>query len=348
MSFCSWRKIFWGASGASTLLGTVALGTVALADYPFRLSETYAVGDQFMHVRLLGTVHLPARDVNGFGLVELSGLAWDEDEGVLLALSDHARVFRLAPVLVDGFLVDVEVLGGFALSDRDARALSGTAADAEGLALANDRNGVHGDTELVVSFERIPRVERFGADGRWEHSYRLPPALARASAYRSPNKGLESVVLHPELGVLTAPEWPTRETDRGWHVIYALDGRQWRFERHRAPNSSLVDLELCEDGSVLTLERSFSSVWQPLVIALRRSPPLANASEGGVLPMRDVAVFNSFEGWRVDNFEGLARHRGMRFFAVSDDNENLLQKTLLLYFELSEGPPDSAAIPDLR
>jgi hypothetical protein len=50
----------------------------------------------------------------------------------------------------------------------------------------------------------------------------------------------------------------------------------------------------------------------------------------------------------VDNFEGLSRHQGAKFFMVSDDNFNALQKTLLVYFELAgmgnpatEGnPPD--------
>jgi hypothetical protein len=33
-------------------------------------------------------------------------------------------------------------------------------------------------------------------------------------------------------------------------------------------------------------------------------------------------------------FEGLTRHRGQRFFMVSDDNRRTLQSTLLVYFEL--------------
>jgi hypothetical protein len=41
-------------------------------------------------------------------------------------------------------------------------------------------------------------------------------------------------------------------------------------------------------------------------------------------------------GHRVDNFEGLSRHRGNHFFMVSDDNDLFVQQTLLLYFELLE------------
>ncbi len=46
-----------------------------------------------------------------------------------------------------------------------------------------------------------------------------------------------------------------------------------------------------------------------------------------------LAVLDSSQGWSVDNFEGLARHRGLKFFMVSDNNFSALQKTLLVYFE---------------
>ena len=49
--------------------------------------------------------------------------------------------------------------------------------------------------------------------------------------------------------------------------------------------------------------------------------------------------FNSKRGWKIDNFESVARHEGNRYFVISDDNENPIQKTLLLYFEIiSDGP----------
>jgi hypothetical protein len=93
-------------------------------------------------------------------------------------------------------------------------------------------------------------------------------------------------------------------------------------------------MEALEDGSLLTLERSFVSIFQPLIVALRRSKPLAAPDASGPLPMRDVAIFNSFKGSRPDNFEGLTRLRGKRFLMVSDDNQSALQQTILVYFEL--------------
>ena len=39
-------------------------------------------------------------------------------------------------------------------------------------------------------------------------------------------------------------------------------------------------------------------------------------------------------GLSLDNFEGLTRHRGQRYFMVSDNNDVFVQRTLLLYFEI--------------
>jgi hypothetical protein len=36
----------------------------------------------------------------------------------------------------------------------------------------------------------------------------------------------------------------------------------------------------------------------------------------------------------MDNFEGLAHHEGNRYFMISDDGRNPLQRTILMYFEI--------------
>ncbi len=52
------------------------------------------------------------------------------------------------------------------------------------------------------------------------------------------------------------------------------------------------------------------------------------------MPVETAVVLDSGKGHQIDNFEGLARHRGNRFFLVSDDNDLFLQRSLLMYFEL--------------
>lgn len=287
-----------------------------------------------MGIRVLDAKRLAFVRVDGLAMVELSGLAWDHDENVLYALSDHGRIFHIRLDLADDKLNEVEFIAAFPLRDPQGRLLRGTSADSEGIALKNHRNGQPGDTELVISFEREPRVQSFTPQGHWQSTFALPETLSNPNGYRSRNKALEGLTIHPRFGVLVAPEWPLQTSGNETLHITALSGGVWTFPRYPAPKSGLVAMEALEDGSLLTLERSFVSIFQPLIVALRRSKPLAAPDASGPLPMRDVAIFNSFKGSRPDNFEGLTRLRGKRFLMVSDDNQSALQQTILVYFEL--------------
>ena len=94
-------------------------------------------------------------------------------------------------------------------------------------------------------------------------------------------------------------------------------------------------LECLPDGDVLVLEREFTPAFLRLVITLRRVQLPAGAAADSRLKSETLAVLDSSQGWRRENFEGLARHRGNRFFMISDDNDTLFQRTLLVYFEIA-------------
>ncbi|MFO1429131.1 MAG: esterase-like activity of phytase family protein [Candidatus Competibacteraceae bacterium] len=299
------------------------------------LSQRVAVGDRYMGIRLLGVLRLPQATVNGLPLRELSGLAWDEDAGLLYAVSDKGMLFHLRPVFSDDRLSDVELITAYPLQGTDGRPLRGAFADAEGLAIINGNNGIPGDSQLVISFEERVRIARYSPDGRWLQDEPLPSPLQNSSAYANPNLALESVTIDPQWGLLTAPERPLRGEAPGSVPIYAQNGRRWLYPLHSAPASSLVAMEALPDGSLLTLERAFVSLLRPFVISLRRTRLLADQT---LLKVENVAVFDTSEGWLLDNFEGLTRQRGRRFLMVSDDNTNPLQSTLLVYFELLPEP----------
>ena len=61
---------------------------------------------------------------------------------------------------------------------------------------------------------------------------------------------------------------------------------------------------------------------------------LANAPANEPLRPESLVTLEPSKGYQIDNFEGIAHHRGARFFLVSDDNDFFLQRTLLLYIEL--------------
>jgi hypothetical protein len=319
----------------AALLGTgLELGACADLDFvavSVPLSRQVAVGDRYMGIRLLGALSLSRQPVNGFSPRGLSGLSWDEDSGLLYALSDEAKLFHLRPVFSADLLVNIEIVSAYALLDARGRALKQPWTDSEGLAIDKGANGKPGDSELIISFERRPRISRYTPTGKWLRDEPLPASLQNPNYYSESNKALEAVTLHDRWGLLTAPERSPRGTSAGYVPIIASD-RAWSYPLYGAPNSSLVAMEALPDGSLLTLERAFVSLFHPLLITLRHTHLAPQSTES--LVVEEVAVFDTSQGWIMDNFEGLTRHRGLRFFMISDDNRSSLQSTLLVYFEL--------------
>lgn len=322
------------ALAAVLLLAATPAGAGEVISTPHAIHDSLVAGDLHQGIRLRGAVELAAAELDGVGVVGLSGLAWDADEGLLYALSDRGRIFHLRPRLEDGMLTAVEGLAGFHLRNANGRYIPRGLADSEGLVALNTDNGVKGDSQLVISFEGQPRIMVFRPDGHWLASYALPLALRLPDNYAHPNRMLEALALVPGRGPLTGPERPFWDEAGEGIRLFDLKGGQWRYPLSDDTDASLVDMEHTGKDALLTLERSFVSPFHPLRIRLRRVDLPLPEGEDAPLAVTDVALFDSHQGWNIDNFEGLARHRGQRYFMVSDDNERAVQKTLLLYFEL--------------
>ncbi|GMQ96431.1 MAG: hypothetical protein BMS9Abin15_0102 [Gammaproteobacteria bacterium] len=330
---CLWIKRF-------SLFVALSTATYVSADdrplgvSPVSINDQYDHGAPYQGIRLHGALKLSQARLNGQILSELSGLAWDDDEQVLYAISDEASVFHLRPKIVNGRLADVELVAAYPLTDFKGRSLRQPDIDSEGLVLKRSNNGVPGDTELVISFEARPRIQGFTPQGRVFREYPLPGRLNNINVYAARNKALESVVVHPVYGLLTAPEIPLDGTPEAVHTIYALSGLSWRFPRDEKNRLALVDLEVLPDGALLVLLRRYSLLFTHWLIDLKRVELLP----GGLTRSTPVARFESGTAWRLDNFEGLAHHRDNFYFMVSDDNGGLLQDTFLVYFEVLDPP----------
>lgn len=335
-------------STLNLLLALLALAPLRLhaADIgrPFALAAALHPGERYMHIRYLGALELSGESIEGYAPHGLSGLAWDADEGLLYAVSDRGYLLHLRPVFAHGRLAGLDFLAAHALRDPQGKPLSGAYADAEGLALRRGANGRRGDSQLFVSFEVHPRIVAYRPDGRYLHSQRLPPQLTDISAYRGRNAALESCTFAPGYGILTAPQLPLRSAPRTGATIYAMDGRRWHFDRLDARDSAIVDLAPAGRGAVLVLERRYRSVFEPLIFNLRLVR-LGLADRQGRAPVEELAQFDNFHGWRLDNFEGLALHRDRRYFMISDDNGSALQRTLLVYFEIEPAAGSPPASP---
>jgi hypothetical protein len=306
---------------------------------PTEISARFRTGDTFMGIRLLGTVRLNNDPVDGFAASELSGLAWDDDEQLLYAVSDNGHLAHLRPRFDGQQLVGVELAATHSLRGKKRKKLVHYLGDAEGLAITNGANGIGGDAELLISFEGTPRVDRYRPDGDLVATVPIPELLREGSRYACRNCQLEAVALDRELGLLLAPQRPLRGQPRNLHAVYDGHHRVWTFPSIAEDHCSVVDLASTTEGGLLVLERRYKNVFSPVIFAIRRlRVDVARHPRGGPLTVEDLAVLNNTEGWSIDNFEGLAHHRANRYFMVSDDNNSALQSTLLVYFEVLEQP----------
>ncbi len=328
----------YGAAGmiaAMLLLCLVTLHVSAGEAVPFRMPDTPETARGTEGIRLLGALDLSSFTTSHNNFAELSGLAWDNDAGVLYAVSDRGVLFALRPAFSAGRLDKVELLGSAALLDPRGRRLRGKHADSEGLVGLHTNNGIANDTLLAVAFERVPRVQVHKPDGTFVRNAAMAPALANAEVYHSPNKGREAIMELPAHGLVVGTEWPLKAGQRHLHQLFAANGASAVIPRLDETNAGLVALEALPDGGFIVVERAHSWLTLSLVVNISRIAPWPADSDAGIaLTKHRVARLDSSLGWYVDNFEGLARHRGNRFFLISDDNGSALQKTLLLYFEL--------------
>lgn len=276
-----------------------------------------------------GRFTIPPVKVSDIRVGELSGLAWDEDEQLLYAVSDRGNVFHLRLKLEGNLILAVEPVHAARLGGNEERRAPRGRFDAEGLTVLNANNGKSGDTELVVAVEgNEPRIIRFSPAGAMLGEISPPAALGERRNFRGGNKGLESVAFHAKHGLMTAPELPVTGQRKNLHTVYAGD-RHWSFAAHPAKDSRLKAIEVLPDGNLLVLERSLTSPTKPLVVSLRYVN-LAICPVGGLCAAEDLAVFSK----SFDNFEGLTSIGNNRFLIVSDHGKEGPGGTTFMLFTL--------------
>lgn len=299
------------------------------------LLDGISPGDYIGRMRFLGMLALPSLTVNGIRFAQLSDLAWDNDEGVLYAISDKGGLFSLRPVFSNEILTGIELLGSARLEERGSdKPARGRRTDAEGMDIRNGRNGRKGDAELMVSFERFPRIIGFRSDGQFLSEYPLPDALKDRTAYQSANRMLEAVCLDPVHGYITVPEVPLNNEPPNLTRLFSGSGKTWPYPVEA--NMRVASIECLGGHNVLILEREFGRIVGRTAITIKHTKlPLLPAS-GAPVHTEMLITMNSAKGFQIDNFEGMTRHRGNRYFLISDDNDLFIQRTLLLYVELPE------------
>lgn len=276
------------------------------------------------NITLSGALTLSSQTVNGDPLMEFSGIAWDQDETVLYALSDRGYFVVLQPLFKQNKLIDVDILAYHKLLDKKGKPVKYKFSDSEGLALINSNNGIRHDTQLIVSFERRSRIIRYSNKGIWQESLSLPNDLTVINNFKSENKSFEALTEHNKLGLIAGSERPLKNQT---HNLFSIPSNQrWSFSPDNAEHGSLVGLTTLGNGNIIALERSFPGIFAGVTNTLHLLKFGESFEQHRLVQFKPAyQLFN-------DNFEGISWHKGNYFFMISDDNDNALQRSLLIYF----------------
>jgi hypothetical protein len=242
-------------------------------------------------------------------LHELSDLVLTANDRIT-AVGDAGILLRARLILdADGRLTGLTDATIERLVDETGQPLAGEAADAEGLAFL--RNG-----DLLVSFEKQPRILRYPSDDGLPRAMPSPRPTFRANA------GMEALTTDPaDSGVYHVG---VEESGDIWTC--RVDGSCTHSQTVRMPEGfSLVAMHRMPGNLTAYLLRAYDpGRGSRITLTIRRGAT-------------QVARMNLARPMTVDNFEGVtsvAKPDGSyRFYLISDDNGAVDQRTLLLAFD---------------
>ncbi len=193
------------------------------------------------------------------------------------------------------------------------------------------------DGRVWIAYENSNSIWRYTPDLRAAQAHRAPPEMRRWTA----NSGAEAMVRLPDGRFLVFSEGAGSVARSSDVLLFDRDPTDARARgsrmSYRLPRGfSVTDAALLGDGQVVTLHRSFSMT--DGVAASVGVVDLSAFVQGAVLSPRILATLRP--PMTVDNMEALVvERRGARTYLwiASDDNFTMLQRTLLMQFELVKG-----------
>jgi len=283
---------------------------------------------KIMGIKILDQKKLVYSKLQGVKFAELSDVTYDATTQTLYFVSDKGLLFSFNAHFSDKIDMLIPVRAA-KLKSKKGKRLKKWKRDSEGMTL-------DGKNRLLISFEGKAKIAWFhknsDAYGKMIRKYRVPKELRETKHYRSKNKSLESLAWHPKYGVLTAAEWPIKKYHKKRQTIYSIYGKKWHFKAEPEAKSGVVAIEVMDDGNVLVMERSYTGIFNPFVVTLKKV--YLDRCRHGTCESKVIIKMNNHEGWNLDNFEGLARVGKHKYVMISDDNKNFFQDTLLVYFEV--------------
>ncbi len=305
----------------------LCLGLLQAGSFPVNITPNLKE-NRFMGIKILDQKQLSFTHIDGIKFSEISDVAYYEKVKKLFLVSDEGKLFTFNARFTEK-IEDLQPLAAVKLTKKNAKKFKKWRRDSEGMTL-------DGKGRLLISFEGRAKIGWFHKNsnmyGNMIRTYKLPRQLRNPKNYRSKNKSLEALAWHSRHGILTAAEWPLKKENKKRHTVYSLKGKKWHFKAEPEGKSSVVAMEVMDDGNLLVLERSFTGLMNPFVVTLKKVY-IRNCKKK-MCKTKVLAKMSSHKGWDVDNFEGLAKVGKHRYVMISDDNDNFFQKTLLIYFEV--------------
>ncbi len=254
----------------------------------------------------------------------LSGLEVSDDGSTFITISDRgSRIDGRFLRGEDGRIRAVEARPAVPLLKRNGQPATHNAMDAEGLACRTVELGA----ACNVSFEMIHRVVHYAAPTAAARNWPRPQAFRELQD----NSGLEALAIDPQGRLVAIPE-RSGELERPFPV-YRLENGTWRvpFSLRRDPPYLPVGADFGPDGKLYILERHFTGfAFQSRVRRLTLD---------GDRVAKEETLYATFP-FQHDNLEGIAVWQepsgAIRLTLISDDNQNVFQKTEIAEFRLVE------------
>ena len=294
------------------LLLWISLLSVAFANISeYRIKEK-ALPIEENKIRILDVKELKFKSFNTFEVSELSALAYRDN--TLFALNDKGTLFHFKIKIHNKKIKELTLSQAYPLKNKEDKVLKKSKRDSEGLSFIGK--------DLLISFERKPRVEVFSSVGIKLKKKKINKDIRDIKNYRSKNKALESVAYNEKYGVITAPEKSLEGLDIKQHTLYSKT-KKWEFPA----SGSITALEFMSQNKIMILQRKFNSF-------SRRRVTTISMLHLKSLEYEVLARLDTKDGWSLDNFEGLTKIDKNHYLMVSDDNDSFFQKTLLVLFEV--------------
>ncbi len=283
----------------------------------FEIKPSSMRENSYEKIKILDSKRLEFDDIFGVKISELSGLAYKN--AYLYAVSDRGYLIVFHLLIKQDKTIKLTFIHKYKLRKKHSKIHHH---DSEGLALKGN--------DLLISFEGKERVNLFSTKGIKIKKMHINKALQNSELYKSANKGLEGVAYNQKYGIITAPEEPLINVDAKYHRLYS-NTNIYKFQA----KGNITGLEFIDENNILVLLRRFHFFPPSRYTALVKVN-LSSCNKNYLCKSEKLAAFDSNKGWNIDNFEGVTKVGKNRFIMVSDDNNNIFQKTLLVLFEIKE------------